>query len=303
MTTIGRKGAAPTTVPSGRLTPAGWTGLAIVAGFCIVALGAPWLARHRVTALAGPPLHAPDLQHWLGTNSVGQDLASQWLAGARVSLLIAVVGGGATMALALAAGTVAGWRGGLVDAVILRVIDFVLVLPTIPLVIVISAYTQPSLLTLSAIIAVTSWPGAARVVRAQVLSLRERAHIRAAVGFGASTGEVLRRHVLPESGLVMVAILIRSCERAIAFEAGLAFLGLTVSPHGSWGTIMHDALSFPGLFFTRAWAWWLLPPVIGVSLVLGGLALIGTAVEDRVNPRLARHARPALAIDPVSAVG
>jgi len=297
------KGTVAAQALSGRLTGAGWTGLVVVVGFAILALGAPWLARYRVTALAGPPLQSPGWEHWLGTNSVGQDLASQWLAGARVSLSIAVVGGGATMVLALAAGTVAGWLGGLVDAVILRVIDFVLVLPTIPLVIVVSAYTRPSLLTLSAIIAVTSWPGAARVIRAQVLSLRDRAHIRAAVGFGASTGQVLRRHVLPESGLVLAATAIRSCERAIAFEAGLAFLGLTVSPHGSWGTIMHDALSFPALFFTRAWAWWLLPPVIGVSLVLGGLALLGTAVEDRVNPRLARHARPALAIDPVATVG
>ena len=116
---------------------------------------------------------------------------------------------------------------------ILRVIDFVLVLPTIPLVIVISAYTRPSLLTLSAIIAVTSWPGAARVIRAQVLTLRDRSHIRAAVGFGASTGQVLRRHVLPESGLILVAIFVRSCERAIAFEAA-AVPNTTATPPRSF---------------------------------------------------------------------
>ncbi len=286
----GGKGAALTAGPlRGQLTASGWAGLSVVVGFAAVALAAPWLARYRTIALAGPPLQPPGFDHWLGTNSVGQDLASQWLLGARASLAVAVLGGGATIVLATAAGAAAGWFGGPVDAAIMRVVDFVLVLPTIPLVIVIGAYTRPSLLTLSAIIAGTSWPVHARVVRSQVLSLRHRGHVRAAVGFGASTGQVLRRHVLPESGLIVVATLIRAVERAVAFEAGLAFLGLSVSPHGSWGTMMRDALTFQGLFFTRSWTWWLLPPVIAVSLLLAGLALVGTAVDERVNPRLAHH--------------
>jgi ABC-type dipeptide/oligopeptide/nickel transport system permease subunit len=284
------------------LTGAGWAGLSVVLGLATLALAGPWLARYRVTALSGAPLQPPGFDHWLGTNSVGQDLASQWLLGARASLEVALVGGGATIVLATAAGTVAGWLGGLADGAIMRVVDFVLVIPPIPLVIVISAYTRPSLLTLSAIIAVTSWPVHARVIRAQVLSLRQRGHVRAAVGFGASTGQVLRRHVLPESGLIVVATLIRAAERAIGFEAGLAFLGLSVSPHGSWGTMMREALNFQGLFFTRSWAWWLLPPVIAVSLLLAGLALVGTAVDERVNPRLAQHCAGPLGRQLASAV-
>lgn len=271
------------------MTPAGWTGLVVVTGFVILALAGSWLARYRVAALSGDPLMPPGSDHWLGTNSVGQDLASQLLAGARASMLVALLGGGATVALATAAGALAGWCGGLVDAVIMRVVDVGLVVPTIPLLVVVGAYVRPSLLSLAAIIAVISWPLHARVIRAQVLSLRHRAHLQASVGFGASTGHVLRRHVLPESSLVIAATFIRAAERAIALETGLAFLGLSISTHGSWGTTMRDAIDFHGLPLTRAWSWWLLPPVVAVSLVLAALALIGTSLEERVNPRLSRH--------------
>jgi peptide/nickel transport system permease protein len=203
-----------------------------------------------------------------------------------------VLGGGATVLLATTMGMVAGWVGGLADAVVMRVADVFLVMPTIPLLVVVGAYTRPSLVILAALIAATSWPVAARVVRSHVLSLRHRSHVRAAIGLGASTGAVLRRHVIPETGMILAALSVRAAAGAIAYEAGLAFLGLTASPRGSWGRIMRDALNFHGLFFTRAWAWWLLPPVAAVSILLMALALVGTAVEERANPRLTRHDPP-----------
>ena len=122
-----------------------------------------------------------------------------------------------------------------------------------------------------------------------MLSLRRRADIRAAVGFGASTGQVLRAHVLPEVGLVLIAGLVSAVERAIAIEAGLAFLGLVNPTRASWGSIMRDALDFRGLFLTDSWRWWLLPPVAAVALLLVGLALVGTSLERRLDPRLSRH--------------
>ena len=267
----------------------GWVGLAIVAVFVGLALLAPWLASYRTTALAGRPLEAPSAAHLLGTNGVGQDLASQLLNGARVSLFVAVLAGGGTLLIGALVGMVAGWAGGLVDAILMRVVDLVLVVPKVPLLIVIGTYAGPSLPVISLIIALTGWPPTARIVRSQVLSLRRRAHIKAAVGFGATSGQVLRRHILPEVGLILTAGLVGAAARAIAFEAGLAFLGLGDPSRASWGAMLRDAIGFGGLFFTDAWKWWLVPPVVAISLLLLGVTFVGVGLEQRINPRLSRH--------------
>ncbi|HWH34976.1 MAG TPA: ABC transporter permease subunit, partial [Acidimicrobiales bacterium] len=170
-----------------------------------------------------------------------------------------------------------------------RLVDVVLVIPKLPLLIVAGAYVGPSVGGIAAIIALTSWPPSARVLRAQVLSLRRRAHLRAALGFGAGTLRVLRRHVVPELGLILASGLVAAAGRAVALEAGLAFLGLGDPTRASWGSIMRDALDFSGLFYTRAWTWWLVPPVAAIGVLLVGMTFLGIAVEQRVNPRLARH--------------
>ena len=271
-----------------RFPAIGWVGLAIVGAFVGLALAAPWLAGYRTTELAGSPLEAPSAAHLFGTNGVGQDLASQLLNGARVSLFVAVLAGGGTLLLGALAGMVAGWAGGVVDAFLMRVVDLVLVVPKVPLLIVIGTYAGPSLTVISLIIALTGWPPTARIVRSQVLSLRRRAHIKAAVGFGATTAQILRRHILPEVGLILTAGLVGAAGRAIAFEAGLAFLGLGDPTRASWGAILRDALDFGGLFFTDAWKWWLVPPIAAVSLLLLGVTFIGVGLEQRINPRLTR---------------
>ena len=267
----------------------GWIGLTVVAVFVGLAVLGPWLSSYRVTELAGRPLEAPSAAHLLGTNGVGQDLATQLLNGARVSLFVAVLAGGGTLLIGALIGMVAGWAGGLVDAVLMRFVDLVLVVPKVPLLIVIGTYAGPSLPVISLIIALTGWPPTARIVRSQVLSLRRRAHIKAAVGFGASTGQVLRRHILPEVGLILTAGLVGAAGRAIAFEAGLAFLGLGDPGRASWGAILRDAIGFGGIFYTNAWKWWLIPPVAAISLLLLGVTFVGVGLEQRINPRLSRH--------------
>jgi ABC-type dipeptide/oligopeptide/nickel transport system permease subunit len=267
-------------------------GLTVVAAFVGLALAAPWLADYRTTELAGSPLEAPSAAHLLGTNGVGQDLASQLLNGARVSLFVAALAGGGTLLIGALVGMVAGWAGGVVDALLMRVVDLVLVVPKVPLLIVIGTYAGPSLTVISLIIALTGWPPTARIVRSQVLSLRRRAHIKAAIGFGGTTGQILRRHILPEVGLILTAGLVGAAGRAIAFEAGLAFLGLGDPTRASWGAILRDALDFGGLFFTDAWKWWLVPPIAAVSLLLLGVTFVGVGLEQRINPRLTRHTSP-----------
>lgn len=278
----GRRRASP-------LPVIGWVGLAIVAVFVGLALAAPWLTSYRTTQLAGSPLDAPSTAHLLGTNGVGQDLATQLLNGARLSLFVAVIAGGGTLLIGALIGMVSGWAGGLVDAVLMRFVDLVLVVPKVPLLIVIGTYAGPSLPVISLIIALTGWPPTARIVRSQVLSLRRRAHIKAAVGFGATTGQILRRHILPEVGLILTAGLVGAAGRAIAFEAGLAFLGLGDPSRASWGAILRDAIGFGGIFYTDAWKWWLVPPVAAISLLLLGVTFVGVGLEQRINPRLSRH--------------
>ena len=267
----------------------GWLGVVIVGTFTGLALAAPWLTDYRTTELAGKPLQAPSAAHLLGTNGVGQDLASQVLNGARVSLFVAVLAGGGTLLIGALVGMVAGWSGGGVDAVLMRFVDLVMVVPKVPLLIVIGTYAGPGLTMLSLIIALTSWPPTARIVRSQVLSLRRRAHIKAAVGFGGSSAQILRRHILPEVGLILAAGLVGAAGRAITFEAGLAFLGLGDPARASWGYVLRDAIGFGGLFYTDAWKWWLVPPVLAISLLLLGVTFVGVGLEQRINPRLTRH--------------
>lgn len=269
---------------------AAWFGGMVVGAVALVGLLAPWLAPYRPTQLAGAPLQPPGGAHLLGTNGVGQDVLSQIVAGARASLLIAVLAGVGTLVVGASVGLLAGWIGGRTDAVLMRVTDVVLALPRLPLLILVGAYLGPSLPNVALVIALTFWPPGARVVRSQVLSLRQRSHLQAALGFGATTWHALRRHVIPEVGLILAAGLVASAGRAVMLEAGLAFLGLGDPTRASWGAIMRDALDFRALFYTEAWMWWLAPPVLALTLLLLGITFLGVAVEERVNPRLSRHA-------------
>jgi peptide/nickel transport system permease protein len=171
----------------------------------------------------------------------------------------------------------------------MRAVDLVLVTPTLPLLIILGAYAGPSVAAIAVIIAATSWPPSARIVRAQVLSLRHRAHLQAAVSFGAGAGHMLRRHIVPELGLILAAALVGAMGRAVVLEAGLSFLGLGDPTAASWGRLMRESLSFSALFDLNAWAWWLVPPVTAIALLMLGLAFLGVGIEQRLNPRLARH--------------
>lgn len=271
---------------------AGLVGFAMLGLFVVLAVVGPALAPYRTTQLAGEPLAHPDRHHWVGTNSVGQDIASQLLSGGRTSLVVALVGGGATLLIGALVGAVAGWFGGLTDDVAMRTVDLLLTVPSVPLLVVLGAYVAPDTLGVCVLIAMTSWPVFARLVRSEVLSVRRRPYVEAAVSFGAGSVHVLRHHVFSGVGLVLVAGLISAAERAIAIEAGLAFLGLVNPTQPSWGSVMRDALGFRGLFLTHAWAWWLLPPVFALSLLLLAMTLLATSFERHLNPRLAPH-RPA----------
>lgn len=278
--------------------PSRWAGLAggiaggvILALYTVVAVAGERLAPFRATELAGRSLLPPGGRHLLGTNVLGQDIASQLVLGARASLVVAVLAGLGTITVGALVGVAAGWFGGWPDAVLMRATDLVLVLPKLPLLLLVGALTGGSVLGLSVIISLLFWPAAARVLRSQVLTLRTRAHVRAATGFGAGTWHQLRRHILPDLGLLSVAELIPAASRAVALQAGLAFLGVGDPTEPSWGAMIRDSVNFRATFITDAWNWWLAPPVLALVGLIVGITLLATLTERRISPRLARHHR------------
>lgn len=286
----------PPTAASGARPPrrgrvaAGAGGL-ILAVYLVLLLFGSRLAPFRATELAGRSLQPPGGRHLLGTNLLGQDIATQLILGARASLLVAVLAGAGTVVLGAVVGVIAGWFPGWPGAVLMRVTDLVLVIPKLPLLLLVGALTGGSVLALSVVIPLLFWPTAARILRSQVLSLRTRTHVRAATGFGAGTWHVLRRHILPDLALLSVAEFIPAAARAVSLQAGLAFLGVGDPTQPSWGAMIRDAVNFRALFVTAAWKWWLAPPVLALVGLVVGITLLGTAAEVRLSPRLARHQR------------
>lgn len=278
--------------PVGRSVPlAAVAGGGMLAVFVVLAAIGAELAPYRATALSGPSLEPPGSAHLLGTNLLGQDILSQILVGARASILVAAVASFGTVLVGGVIGVLAGWFRGGPDAILMRVTDVVLVLPKLPLLLLAGALTGGSDTTLGILIAITFWPPTARILRAQVLSLRGRTHLRAATGFGAGAWHQLRRHILPALALLLAGELIPAASRAVALQAGLAFLGVGDPTRPSWGAMMRDAVAYRGLFVTEAWSWWLVPPIGAVVALILSITLLGTVAERRLNPRLARHRR------------
>lgn len=266
-----------------------WLGWMLVGSFALVALLAPWLAPYNPDAYSGAPLERPSTQHPLGTNDVGQDLLSELIYGTRISLLVGSIAGGLALVLAALVGMSAGYLGGWTDLLLMRLVDVLMAIPSVPLMILVAAYAGPSLPNLIVIIALLGWMIPARSVRAQVLSLRSRGHIQAATLFGAGPAYIIRRHLVPALGPILLALLVAQVGRAIVVEAGVAFLGLSDPTAKSWGMMIRYALNYRGIYLSPIWVWWLLPPSICISLLILGFTLLGVGLEERSDTRFERH--------------
>jgi len=264
-------------------------GLCILTAFILIALLAPALAPYDPHALSGQPLERPSPAHPLGTNDIGQDILSELIYGARISLIVALAASAGTVALAVLVGGAAGYIGGWLDAALMRGVDVLLALPRLPLLILLAALLGAGLPQTIAIIALLFWPGAARVMRAQTQSLRQRGYIRMARQFGGGAGYVLRRHIVPALAPLIAFELVMAAGRAVALEAGLAFLGIGDAAAKSWGLMMRFALNVPGLLLGDRWLWWLLPPAACLTLLILALTYVGIGLEERWQPRLKQH--------------
>ena len=229
-------------------------------------------------------LKPPSVVHWLGTDELGRDVFRATIEGARLSLLIGLVATAISIVVGATVGIAAGYRGGTLDGVLMRITDFFLVLPALPLIIVLAALFGQSTVVLVLVIGLTSWPSTARIVRSQVLSLRERRFITRIRSLGATDFWIVRYHILANVLPLIFANTVLVIAGSILAEATLAFLGLGDPVHVSWGTMLHFAFD-SGATGRGAW-WYVLPPGIGIVVVVLGFVLAGHTLDRILNPRL-----------------
>jgi peptide/nickel transport system permease protein len=228
-------------------------------------------------------LKAPSTQHWFGTDELGRDVFSRMLVGIRVSLEIGFVAAFVSIAIGTVVGLIAGYLGRWVDGFLMRVVDVVLCFPTLFLILMILAMTdKPSIVLVMLVIGLTSWAGLARLVRGEVLSVRERDFMLAARGLGLSTPRLLFVHLLPNVASPILVAATFAVGGAILTESALSFLGLGVQPPDpSWGNILMAGKDYIHI------AWWLsLFPGLAILVTVLAFNLLGEGLRDVLDPRL-----------------
>jgi peptide/nickel transport system permease protein len=232
----------------------------------------------------GPRLAGPSMAYPLGTDRQGISVLSLVIEGSRISLFVGLTAALISMLIGTAVGLWAGYKGAFTDGLLMRLTDAFLVLPWLAFAIVMASILGQSTTAIILIIGLTSWAGTARLVRSQVLSVKERTYIERSRGLGASDFQVVIRHVLPNLMPVIFANTILTIAIAILSESALAFLGLGDPLAKSWGTIIGFAFD-TGALSLHAW-WWLLAPSLGIILVVLGFTMVGFAMDEIINPRI-----------------
>ncbi len=262
-------------------------GAALLGILAAAAAMAHVLAPHDPMALVGAPTLPPGGGFLMGTNTLGQDLASQWLHGARTSLAVGFLAGALSTGLSAVLGVAAGgWRTG--GGWVLGLIDVFLAVPAVPILVLLVAFLGPGFWSLVLALALVSWAAFARIVRAQVRVTLQKAYVEGARAIGAPGSRVLRSCVLPEIAPILFTKFLLTVRWAVLLEATLGLLGLGDPGRVSWGLMLHQALSYPLLLITDAWIWWAGPPAVAIVLTSLGLMAIGQDLDIWLNP----HAGP-----------
>src|SRR5579885_2889615 len=260
-------------------------GLIMLAFFILVAIFANQLAPYDPNHISFGPSEMPSPQHWLGTTQAGQDVLSQLIHGTRTSLIVGALGGGLSTLIALVVGMVAGYMGGLVDEILSFIINLGLVVPVLPLMVTVAAYSPvkgPAIIIL--IIGFTSWAWGARFKRSQVMTLRVRDYITSAQFAGDGPFRIIFREIMPNMLSLVVLSYIGAAMGAIGAEAGLEFLGVGDPSTISWGMMLYWADN-GGALFTGQWAW-LIAPGLALAAITSCLMLINFGVDALSNPML-----------------
>lgn len=266
-----------------RRNPLTLVGLVIVAGFVLTAAAAPILAIQNPLAQdLGQRLTPPSVAHPFGLDSLGRDVLSRVVYGARISVVSGISVVSAAVAFGVAAGTAAGWHGGWWDEVLMRVTDMFLAFPSLVLAMAISAILTPSLTNALIAIAIVSWTSYARLARAQTLSIRHRDYIEAARAQGAHELAIVLRHLIPNAIAPLLVQATLEIGGIILTAAGLAFIGFGAQPPTpDWGAMVSEGRSF------LMDQWWVATfPAVAILLLVLGFNLLGDGVRDVLDPRL-----------------
>ncbi len=277
----------------------GLFGLVILAFFSLLAIAPDLLVGKLETAVTanGPRLGPPSAEFLLGTDELGRSMLNLVVHASRISMVIGLLATIVTVAVGAVLGIVSGYVGGRLDAVIMRVADFFLVLPTFVLAIILTAIIRDvlgtgskeffgirlSLITIVIVIGITSWSSTARIIRSQTLSLKERAFVDRARVIGASGGHIMLHHILPNVMNLIIANAVLTFAGAILTETTLSFVGLGDPFQPSWGQLL-DASQSSGAPSLGAW-WYFVPAGTSVVLVVFAFTLLGNALDDIMNPR------------------
>lgn len=270
-------------------SPTGLFSLVVLVLFALIAIFAPWLAPYGPFDIVYDSAHhvvrlsPPTLQHWLGTTNWGMDVLSQMIWGTRVALTVGLISAVASALIGTFVGLVAGYFGGWVDEILTRATDVAFAIPFLPFAMVVISMARPSLALVIVLIVAFLWRVTARVIRAQVLSLRTRTFVRAAWVCGASPVRIIGRHILPNVlplSFLYVAVGVQS---GVMLEAALSFLGFGDPNEQSWGYILNA--SFKAGAMRSAW-WWVLPPSVALALFVICVFMITRTYEEVLNPRL-----------------
>ena len=257
-------------------------GVAIVVLLVIVALTAQWIAPYNPNEtnlrLRGA---SPSGEHVFGNDDIGRDILSRIMYGARVALMVGILSTTIAVTIGVLVGATAGYFGGWVDFVLSRLIDTLMAFPILALLLTLSALLGPSLRNVIIIVGVTFWASYARVIRAEVLSLRERDYVLAARASGAGDGRIILRHIVPNAIGPVIILASLAVGGVIIFESALSFLGMGISrPTPSWGTMLSD-----GRDHIRNYPHIAIAPGLAIALTVLAFNLIGDGLRDALDPR------------------
>jgi peptide/nickel transport system permease protein len=259
-------------------------GLAILALFVLTGIIGPRLLPHDPSLQVGPVFQSPSWAHPLGTDGGGADMLYLVIQGTSVSLLVGFAAAAVSALIGGTVGLLAGFFGGKTDIALMRITDYFLVIPDIPLMIVVAALFGRSLTNIILIIGVIYWTSTARIIRAQAKTIRERVYVRRVRSLGAGNVRLITRHVLPQVMPLLVANTILLIAYAIFAETFITFLGLGDPSVISWGRLIENAFTDDAIL-NNAW-WAIVPPGLGVMLVVVACTMTGQAMEEALNPRL-----------------
>ena len=259
-------------------------GLSIIVFFVLLSILAPYISPYSITEQTCAVYAPPSSAHWLGCDDGGIDMLSELMQGGRISLIVGFAATLVAMIIGGGVGILSGYFGRATDIVLMRITDYLLVIPDLVLMIVIADVWGASLFHVIIVIGILEWTSTARIIRAQVMSVRERVYVKRTRALGAGNARVIFKHILPQVGPLLIANTVLTIAIAIYLETALAFLGLADPTVTSWGTILEHAFERTAI---SSGAWWAIVPAgLVIAAVIVGCFLFGQAVEDTLNPRL-----------------